>query len=188
VGPAGAGLLAVLAIGVWPVSLQSMADARTTRLHGKACMEFAGVLEDLPGLRTLHPRLVDLRERIVQIDRGGYFSPRLVRSLVAQDLAGDPSATCGVFERLERNGGSLVAVGHAELPSRHAPPDAVLLAFDRADGTSTIFALSTGARTWRVPFAASKLPPDAVSVSAWAFDAAGCQAFRLSGSPRIAGR
>ncbi len=184
---AGAASLAVLAIGVWPVSLHAMEELRGLHLQGKACVELAGVLDDPPELRILHPRIIDLRQRIVQIDRGGYFSPALARSVIAQDLSGDAAARCGTFERLGRDGDRFVAAGRAELPWRSEPPDAVLLACERADGASRIFELSLGAASWSAPFAASKLPADAVSVSAWAFDALQGKAYRLSGSPTIPG-
>jgi hypothetical protein len=195
-GFACAGSLAIAAIGTWPVSLGQVREARTLRLQGKACMQFAGVIEDLPGLRVLHPRFAGLRDRILKLDRGGFLSPGLVRSRRAQDIDGDPSAECGVFTQLERRGNLLAADGRALLPGRGEPADAILLAYERAPGESTIFAVFIGGRVsepgtaedasaWRASFSASKLPADAVSVSAWAFDALSGKAYRLRGAQPI---
>jgi hypothetical protein len=195
-GFACAGAMAIAAIGTWPVSLGQIHDGRVLRLQGKACLQFAGVIEDLPGLHVLHPRFRGLRDRILQLDRGGFLSPGLVRSRRAQDIEGDPSADCGEFVHLQRRGDVFKADGRAVLPGRGEPADAILLAHENARGESTIFAVfiatqmsglepAAGAGAWRASFAASKLPADAVSVSAWAFDALSGKAFRLRGSPPL---
>jgi hypothetical protein len=191
---AAAAILAVAAIAVWPESLRSILDMRRIRLEGKACVQFAGVLEDVPGLRLLNPRLPDLREHVLALDRGGFLSPPLLRSARAQEIAGDASVDCGVFAHLERRGNVYAAEGTAVLPGRSEPADAILLAHDGPDGSSTIFAVSVAAFTpdnevaqretrWRTTFAASKLPADTVSVSAWAFDTLSRKAYRLRGAP-----
>jgi hypothetical protein len=192
----GGGLLAVLALGPWPASRHSMQDARARRLYGKACMQFADVVDDLPGLSVLYKRYMRLRDRILVLARAGLFSPGLVASPLAQEFEGDRSVMCGTFERLARSEAGLVASGQAQLPWRGESPDAILLAYDRPNEGSTIFAVcsveSTGGSTgdhggvpWSAACSGALLPPNTASVSAWAFDALTGKAFRLTGSASV---
>jgi hypothetical protein len=158
-------------------------------------MELAGVIDDLPGLQQLQKRSLEIRDDVIAVDRGGYLHPPLVRSPIAQDVQGDPSANCGSFLDLERRGGTLVAAGRARLPWRSEPPDAILLALDRPGEGSRILAVlpaetsegrGAGASVetpWSAIVAAEVLASPGDSLSAWAFDALTGRAFRLKGSP-----
>lgn len=188
-----AGFLGIAAISSWFPCRLSMQEERRKHLQGKACMHFAAVIDDLPGLRILHPRYPGLRDRILQLDRGGVFRQRLARSPTAQEVAGDPSAACGSFENLVRHGNLFFADGNAHLPERREPADAILLGCQRTNEDSTFFGMYLvapppehgtvgGPVPWRVSFEASKLPADAQSISAWAFDALTNEAYQLEGA------
>jgi hypothetical protein len=85
------------------------------------------------------------------------------------------------------------------LPHRGEPADAVLLAYETAEGGHVAFAQAelknlgyifirfwrSGARQdpgWQKTFGASELPPGASRLTAWAFDAQTGKAFKLEGA------
>ncbi len=117
-----------------------------------------------------------------------------------RDFAGDGKAgsSPGSFDRLLRNGGGFVASGRAALPYRREPPDAVLLTYKTETGEAVLFSIAEMnykgdilkrilardadyAFRWQKTFSKESLPPDAVGVSAWAFDADTGKAYELDG-------
>lgn len=161
------------------------------RLHLKACLLLAGVVEDECGARLFTDQRL-LRRYADGLDRLGFLRPPLVKSVYLRDLkAGGGAGPYGSFDRLERDGeGRGVASGRARLPRRAA--DAVLLTYEAGGGEAIIFAVAeVGARrdgppdVWRKTISLGKLPAGKISFSAWAFDSLEGKAYKLDGTHEV---
>ncbi|HYE14703.1 MAG TPA: hypothetical protein VD968_09710, partial [Pyrinomonadaceae bacterium] len=184
------------------VAVRHMRVTRTHLLQAKACLAFLNVapgaclgekvLENVPALRAWANRL----------DGMGFLRPGLLKSGRVSEFADDEQAapaSHGTFEITDAGDGTYTAQGTATLARRGEPADAVALAYEDGAGEAHVFALAEieGAWTiygslrqfsprryvrWRKAFAAGELPPQAVALSAWAFDAETGSAQRIGGT------
>lgn len=189
-------LIDVLAIG-------QMKLMRHELLQAKACVTFINIAQGECLTKKVFPNLSELKRGAIILDGLGFLRPGLVKSNRVEEIqgTGEGSFTAyGSFNSLMKgDGGVYTASGWAVLPSRAEPADSVVLTYEKADGDSIIFMVvspilerksitkavrkdvSTDAR-WQTSFSQNELPPDAVKLSAWAFDALTGKAFRLSGT------
>jgi hypothetical protein len=116
-----------------------------TRLQGKGALQFSRILPHASLTRTLYPDLGALQRYAGDLDRHGLLAPGLRQSLHIGDHELRQTAgrdACGEFDLLERAGaGTYLARGWAILPHRRRPADAVVLAYEAAPGSFTIFDL-----------------------------------------------
>lgn len=186
---------------IYPLGTLAMMYTWRDRAHAKACLLFINVLEDGCLSTQLTPTDV-LKRSALALDRMSYLRPGLIRSGRLEEIeAGRGGAgAAGEFESLdEEGGGSYVASGWASLPGAGAPADAVLLAFEKGEGTSVVFKLSEPRAEkdysvmrlreiaypdlrWRARFSRDELPRGPAKVTAWAFDAGNGKAYRLGGA------
>jgi len=181
------------------VSIRAIYQQHTRVMQEKACLLFINVADVCrpPELMAVPDKLP---ERLNALDAMGFLRPGLVKSRSMRDFAGDGKAgsSPGSFDRLLRNGGGFVASGRAALPYRREPPDAVLLTYKTETGEAVLFSIAEMnykgdilkrilardadyAFRWQKTFSKESLPPDAVGVSAWAFDADTGKAYELDG-------
>jgi hypothetical protein len=190
------------------IALQQMGLLRTRLLQAKACHMFVNAVPDTACLaRHVLPEIEPLRKWTNALDGLGFWRPGLVRSSRVEEFAAPPqgdSGNYGSFDVLVKEGDAYRASGRAVLPHRGEPADAVLLAFETADGAHVAFAQAElknrgyvfirfwrgGARQddgWQKTFGAGELPPGASRLTAWAFDAQTGKAFRLEGTHDLKG-
>lgn len=183
---------------LYPIGMISMMYEGRVHAFEKACTLFVNVLPDeCPTARLLPAGLIE--ERANALDRIGYLRPPLVRSGRLEEMEAKVHDAPGVFEMPRAEGdGSLSVTGSAFLPGGR-PADAVLLAYERGEGESIVFALvgPSGERRyslaqlgryvtpetdWRGRVPAEKIPRGTRWITAWAFDAGAGKAYRLEGS------
>ena len=143
------------------------------------------------------------------LNRIGYLRPPLLQSNLIRNVA-DPassgSARFGEFQIEEKKSGPIELVGHAFLPDKRAPADAVLITYDNAEGEPVICTIASieSPREGRLRFAwdSSALPsrwkwrlpinclPEGQQclLKAWSYDAEACLAYRLEGSVILANK
>jgi hypothetical protein len=189
------------------IAFQQMGLLRTRLLQAKACHMLVNAVPDAACLaRHVLPELSDLRLWTNALDELGFWRPGLVRSSRVEEFAAPTRASgdYGSFDVLTREGDTYRASGRATLPHRGAPADAVLLAYETAEGGHVAFAQAElknrgyvfirfwrdGARQdpgWQKSFRAGELPPEATRLTAWAFDAQTGKAFKLGGTHELKG-
>lgn len=188
---------------LYPIGMISMMHEGRARAFEKACTLFVNVLPDeCPTARLLPEGL--MRERANALDRIGYLRPPLVRGGRLEEIEAKWRYMPGVLEmpRAEADG-SLSVAGSAFLPDGRKA-DAVLLAYERSEGESIVFAMigpsderkySLGqlgryfspGTDWGGRVAAEKVPRGTHKVTAWAFDAEEGKAYRLEASHVVRG-
>jgi hypothetical protein len=189
----------------WPAAKQ------VRRLH-KAIVQTVNCVDQPKLINLVTPSVATFRETANTLNRLGYLHPPLLRS-PAIASAGDPRdeghAGFGEIRPAPPSAdGEMIVEGWAILPERLEPADAVLLTCDTPEGMPLIFALVpiTGRRPdivattgepgyvtsgWQWIVYASRLPPHAGAIKAWAYDAGEARAYRLAGAvewPRSAAR
>ena len=192
--------LVVLYMLASAISIRAIYQLHTRVMQEKACLLFVNVIAEACGPPDVTAVPDKLAERLNALDAMGFLRPGLVKSRSARDFAGGGKAgsSSGSFDRLSRNGGEFVAAGRAALPYRREPPDAVLLTYKTETGEAVLFSIAEMnykgdilkrilardadyAFRWQKTFSEESLPPDAVGVSAWAFDADTGKAYELDG-------
>ena len=166
----------------------SMQESRISRLHGKAALLFANVLDAGP----IYPRYLIANATQTgpwanMANSLGFIHPPLVQSPELSKLEHRPQMA-GFFERLTPNQeGTWSASGWAIIPKAFRPADAVLLAFEDPTSGTMAFAITTPTSPvsyvveafhddryeisgWSCDFARSKIPPGNHVITAWAFD------------------
>src|SRR2546423_14868634 len=123
---------------VWPV-------IRQLRLYGKALVSFINVVPEPEALsRRVFPYDGRVKSAANTLNRIGYLRPPLLQSNLVRNVA-DPassgSARFGEFQSPSRTGvsdekrsGQIELSGHAFLPDKGGPADAVLITYDNAKG------------------------------------------------------
>jgi len=192
------------------VAVRHVGMLRTSLLQAKAGVLFMNIIDDRylkDKIEQRCPSLLSRRGTVNAIDELGFLRPGLIRSNRVRDISGKPelsSGDFGAFERLAHEGSVYVASGRALLPHRGEPADAVLLAYENAEGEPNAFALAeirnkgdilsklladVGTDSyWQQSFPAEALPAGASKVTAWAFDAETGKAFKLAETHAIPGR
>ena len=201
----GAAAFAVLYLVACTIAIRHMGMLRTGLLQAKAGMLFMNIIDDnyLPEkTEKLCPHLLAMRDTVNALEALGFPRPRLIKSRRVQDIGGTgalSSDSYGEFGQLTSKDDVYVASGHALLPNRGEPADAVLLAYDDANGDSTAFALAEMSNEgdilrrlrngnadadsyWQDSFSTKALPAEAVKITAWAFDANTGKAYKLDGA------
>jgi hypothetical protein len=190
------------------IAVQQMGLLRTRLLQAKACQMLVNAVPDTACLeRHLLPELPTLLGLTNALDSWGFWRPGLVRSSRVEDFAAatsEASGDYGSFDVLVREGDTYRAAGRAMLPHRGEPADAVLLAYETAEGGHVAF-MHAGLKNrgyvfirfwragpwqdpgWEKSFRADELPPGASRLTAWAFDAETGRAFRLAGAHELKG-
>lgn len=199
-------IVVLLHVRNFPLATRYMAAMRLDHLQGKACLLFINFIQGECLTDKLFPDLSLVQQGARTLDRLGFLRPSLVKSNKVQDIQGDvgsDSRNYGAFDSLTKSGDdTYVASGWAVLPGREEPADAVILAYEDANGDSIVFTLAgTGTeRTdiaqaqrkdayshagWQKSFSLQGLPAKPVKLSAWALDAITGKAFRLDGTQVI---
>ena len=168
-------------------------------LTGKSVLLFIDVLDEPEALvRYVHWSHWTLKAWTDNLDRLGYFHPRLVRSNQVREIAADSDGeTVGEINQFGRTpNGELRISGWAILPGKHRIADSVLLAYDTPEGEPIIFArvdvkyprsdvserLDDEAYHgcgWMKSWKPEAIPSSAQRISAWAFDAEEGRAFQI---------
>jgi hypothetical protein len=186
---------------IYVLSINRMAEMRTTLLQAKAMVLFINLKPDPALITTLFPDLQILTQEANDLNRLGFLRPGLINSPRVQEFAENSSSAAdyGSWDRFTRTDtDQFVAAGQATLPYRGEVADAVVLAYQTSDGKPLLFRITRPRKTsagfwrwpvrsgeWQVSFAASELPSQAVTLTAWAFDANSGKAFPLKGSFEI---
>jgi hypothetical protein len=198
-------MLVLLHLLMLNVMVDRMARVRLQRLQAKACLLFINFAQNECLTKKMYPHRELLKQRANALNSLGFLRPALIENLRVQDIESidHPSAAdYGAFEGLRKIGDSYVASGWAILPYRNEPADAILLAHEKGDGHSMVFALVEGGaqqgftrRTWRynryahshwqTSLALDELPVTPGTLTAWAFDAQTGRAFKLQGTAVI---
>jgi hypothetical protein len=179
--------------------------ASLERLNGKACLLLFDVVGDdacvteklfTPGADKLR------RWGVVKMANDlGFLTPGLIESDKVRDIGiGRESEGLGYgfFDILtKQDDGSYLAAGWAISPEEERPADAVLLAYEDANGEPTVFAI-TDVRVerpdiveglddrsyilsgWQEYFRPSAVPANSTEITAWAFDVETERAFKLN--------
>jgi hypothetical protein len=168
--------------------IDSMQQSRISRLHGKAALLFANVLDAGPAYsRYLIANAAQTGPWANMANSLGFIHPPLLQSPELSKLDHRPQ-TAGFFESLTaKQEGTWKASGWAIIPKAFRPADAVLLAYE--DPTLGTMAFAIAAPTsplsyvvdalhdnryeisgWSCDFARSKIPPGDHVITAWAFD------------------
>jgi hypothetical protein len=177
---------------------RQMWAARRANLTGKAVAELNRI-DIVPG--WLYPVPSKITNEVGFLDQMGYLSPGLVKD---RDLSRIEDDNAGKFAGyldsiVPQPDGTVLARGWAINAIHHEPAVVVVLAGDDSLGHSRGFAIAGvgGMRLdvaaiehdrryklcgWGVFFAAAKVPPGTVAISAWAFNPLSGLAYRLAGS------
>lgn len=171
---------------------------RRVLLMAKAQAHTLAIVPD-PALRPLAPEA--LCTGIPAMAARGYLRPRPLESTAIGAIADAHSAgdaAHGVMEEARVGAASVVLIGWAILPESREAAHAVLLTCDDARGEPRIFALAavgvdrcdvaerlgTPAYVqsgWAMEIPRAKLPADAGTIKAWAFDVERQRAWRIAG-------
>jgi hypothetical protein len=186
---------------IYVLSINRMAEMRTTLLQAKAMVLFINIKTDPALISTLFPDLKFLTQEANDLNRLGFLRPALINSPAVQEFAENNSnpAAYGSWDRLTRTDtDQFSAAGQATLPSRGEDADAIILAYQTSDRKALLFRITCPQKIsagfwhrpvrsgkWQVSFAASELPSQPVKLTAWAFDANSGKAFPLQGSFEI---
>lgn len=185
-------------------AIRQMSGVRIERLRLKACLLTINVVESECLTDESWPGPEFLRRTANELNELGLLRPALLKSNRVGTIDGAATRSqnnLGALENLRREGDTYMMSGRATLPEGREA-DAVLLAYENNVGEEVVFALSdmkatghqsTGrdggksadASHWKATFPADALPPDAISLTAWAFDADTAQAYKLDGSQSL---
>jgi hypothetical protein len=185
---------------IYALSINRMAEMRTTLMQAKAMVLFINLKPDPALITLLFPDLKYLTQQANDLNRLGFLRPGLINSLRVQELAENTSpAEYGSWDRFTRTDtDQFLASGQATLPYRGEVADAIILAYQTSDRKAVLFRITRPQNSsagfwhrpirsgqWQVAFAASELPSQPVKLTAWAFDANSGKAFPLKGSFEI---
>jgi len=172
-------------------------------LQAKAKVSFINLVPDQTLRTTLYPDVNYLAQKANALNALGFLRPALVSSKRVQDFADGSTTDANSYGSLDGltmvDTNTYVASGWANLPNRGKPADAVILAYEAANGDSITFALAypdrnldgaaTGiqcsGRCWKKSFSIADFPIHPAKLSAWAFDANSGKAFQLRGSVAV---
>jgi hypothetical protein len=208
----GVAFLAALTLLFVRATIHSVSwrDLQHEHLTGKSALLFVDVLDEPDALvRYVHWSHWTLRDWTDNLDRQGYFHPRLVRSNRIREIASDSDGErVGEINQFGRTpNGELRVSGWAILPEKHRIADSVLLTYDSPEGEPIIFArvnvqyprsdvserLDDKAYYrcgWMKSWKPEANPSSAQRISAWAFDAEEGRAFEIGaasmGPPKTA--
>ncbi len=195
-------ILIIAHVPIYLLGIRQMSSSGVALLQSKACVLFVNVVRDECLTKKVNPDYEALKRRINSANRLGFLRPGVVNSARVQDFAGtgaQDSDHFGSFQSLINiNHDEYVASGWAVLRHRGEPADAVLLAYESADG-ALVFALAEleierdfvsamlrrgiyADASWRKTFSIRDLPVGAVELTAWAFDTYTGKAYRLDGT------
>jgi hypothetical protein len=189
---------------IFVLSINRMAEMRSTLLQAKAMLLFINLNPDPALVMTLYPDLKSLTVRANTLDHLGFLRPGLVKSLRVREFAAtggsDPTSygSWDLFTRADND--RYLASGWSALPYRGEPADAILLAYQTPDREILMFRMASPqpesagfwhrhnqSEQWHASFSAGELPAVPSTLTAWGFDANTGQAFRLNGSFEIRG-
>jgi hypothetical protein len=180
----------------------SMQQSRNYRLHGKAALLFANVLDAGPVYsRYLVANATQTGPWANMANSLGFIHPALLQSPELSKIE-HRAQMAGFLESLTaKQDGTWEATGWAIIPKGFRPADAVLLAYEDPANGQTAFAVAApmsprsyvvdalhDARYeysgWSCEFERSKIPPGNGAITAWAFDAEKMRLYPL-GTPQI---
>ncbi|MDX6500225.1 MAG: hypothetical protein QOG23_3485 [Blastocatellia bacterium] len=182
---------------IYFLSINRMAEMKTTLLQAKAMVLFINLKPDPTLIGTLYPDLNYLAEEANELNRLGFLRPELIKTLRVLEFAQSSSnlGNYGSWRLTRTTNDQLVATGQATLPYRGDGADAIILAYQTNSREILMFRItrpqeiSAGfwhgpvrSGEWQVSFAAAELPTQPVTLTAWAFDANSGRAFQLNGS------
>jgi hypothetical protein len=163
----------------------SIQQSRLNRLHGKAALLFANVLENAG---TVHSRyLLGNAEWANVANSLGFIHPPLIQSPELSKFSSRPQQA-GFFESIiVRQGGACEASGWAMIPKGLRPADAVLLTYDDSVRGPIAFAVAAPIKSrpevvdalhdaryeysgWLCKFQRSSVPAGDQLITAWSFD------------------
>ncbi len=166
----------------------SMQQSRISRLHGKAALLFANVLDAGPVYpRYLIANAAQTGPWANMANSLGYIHPPLLQSAELSKLNHRPQMA-GFFQSLTaKQDGTWEASGWAIIPKAFRPADAILLAYEDPTLGPMAFAISTPSSPlsyvadafhdtryqdsgWSCNFVRSKIPAGGHLITAWAFD------------------
>jgi hypothetical protein len=196
------GVLILLQPFIFVLSINRMAEMRTTLLQAKAMLLFINLKPDPALIRILYPDLKSLTLHANALNQLGFLRPELIKTLKVQEFAetGSPNpAVYGSWDQFTTSDKDrCFASGWATLPYRGEMADAIILAYQASDREISMFELTRpletsgqdwGARNhparWQLSFSANEFPSAPGTLTAWAFDANTGKAFRLNGSFKI---
>lgn len=198
-----AGVMISLQPFIFVYSIERMGRMRTLLLQAKASVLFINLKPEPVLIRTLYPDVKTLTREANVLDSLGFLRPKLIRTLSIHEVTDSVQSNSpdrGSWNQVSTEEGKrYLASGWATLPDRGDAADAVILAYQRADGETLMFAVSrpqeqlaevryrnrADSRAWQVWFSADDLPAPPVTLTAWAFDANSGKAFRINGSFQI---
>ncbi len=187
---------------IFALSINRMAEMRTTLLQAKAMVLFINLKPDPALITTLYPELDPLTRHVNELNRLGFLRPRLITTLRVQDFSDVGSSKpldYGSWDQFRRTDNDhYFASGKATLPYRGETADAIILGYQTNSRDTFLFRITLPQRAsagfwhrqvqsgqWQVSFPAAELPAQPVKLTAWAFDAISGKAFRLNGSFEI---
>jgi hypothetical protein len=162
------------------------------RLQAKAALLFIRTLPSASLTRTMYPNLEALTRYATRLDRHGLLSPGLRKSLSIEPdelRQTEGRGECGWFELLQRTAGEIyIAKGWTMLTHQREPADGIVLAYEEADGSFTIFDLAMGQIVrpdvaqafrwsryvptgWEHSFILPQVDRKPIKLAAWALDA-----------------
>jgi hypothetical protein len=185
---------------IYVLSINRMAEMRTTLLQAKAMVLFINLKPDPVLISTLYPDLNSLAHEANDLNRLGFLRPGLINTpsvLGFADSSSNP-ANYGSWRFTRTANDQFVAAGQATLPYRGEGADAIILAY-QADSRDTLMFRITRPQEiaagfwhrpvvsgqWQVSFTAAELPAQPLTLTAWGFDANSGKAFQLNGSFEI---
>jgi hypothetical protein len=140
-----------------------------------------------------------LKEWATRLDAMGFLRPALLKGDRVREFADEGAQAFGdqgTFDISKTGDGKVLAVGTATLLRRGEPADAVVIAYEDGAGEAHAVALAELEGAWEIfgslrqlrprrhvrwqkTLRADELPPQAVALSAWAFDAETGRAQRI---------
>lgn len=197
-----AGALLLLQPFIFVVSINRMAEMRTTLLQAKAMVLFINVKPDPVLIKTLYPDLNYLTLQANKLNRLGFLRPALIGTPRVQDFAAISSSKTldyGSWDQFRlTDNDHYFASGKATLPYRGETADAIILGYQTNSSDTLLFRITLPQRAsagfwhrqiqsghWQVSFPATELPAQSGTLTAWAFDADSGKAYRLNGSFEI---
>lgn len=200
--PVLAGCLAVWLSVNYAYNVRQMSGFNKRLLQGKACLLLINVVQDDCLTDKVFPNIQYLKVAANDLDRLGFLRPSLIKSSRVQDIAmadAQNAESYGALDSVSQTNGDLyTASGWAVWRPREKPADAILLTYDKGEGDSVIFALTTTGEeryvidrllrsspptayaSWHKSFSLKELPANPL-IKAWAFDARTSKAVQLDG-------
>jgi hypothetical protein len=204
------GALIVMHLFTSNAAIDFCRNDRMRRLEGKACLLFIKQFkEDSLKWTVYGGDPTELEEEAEQLEALGYLRPSLITSHNVKDILGSEdmglglNGDFGAIDSLQSNGkDQCLIAGWAVFPGQQRSADAVLLTWETAGGSPTIFAVTVmgtprndivdklGSSAyqycgWGKVFSASRLPHGNLLIRAWAFDVTSGKAFALNGQASI---